>query len=154
MESALLLPWISVVERLLITATVTWLLPRSHPTSTSMGFPLNRLIKKEKKNHNRGISQRNYISTIIQTVASVPLTLTGQEPQLELLQVSWVLDPWRPLPPNQLSGPTSSVPWCGPHDGEMQPRKSAHGLMVLALMQRGGWVFRQKLCAAKCMPGT
>ena len=49
MESALLLPWISVVERLLITATVTWLLPRSHPTSTSMGFPLNRLIKKEKK---------------------------------------------------------------------------------------------------------
>lgn len=36
----------------------------------------------------------------------------------------------------------------------MQPRKSAHGLMVLALMQRGGCVFRQKLCAAKCMPGT
>lgn len=26
--------------------------------------------------------------------------------------------------------------------------------MVLALMQRGGWVFRQKLCAAKFMPST
>ena len=128
-------------------------MPHSHPPSTSMGFPLNRLTLK-KKLKQRYFTRKLYVSTIIEAMASAPLTLTDQEHRLEMLQVSWVLGPRRPLPPNQLSGPTSSVLWCGPHDREMWPRKSAHGLMVLALMQRGGWVFRQKLCAAKFMPST